>query len=78
MGFNSAFKGLRASGYSAQSCNTTSFQKSSVNVGVKLYNRLLERIKTLNDFKSLKKNVKFSLLNNSVYTIKEFLQLYRS
>jgi len=69
---------LKASGYSAQSCHTTLFQKSFVNMGVKLYNRLPERIKTLLDFKSFRKEVKLLLLNNSVYKIKEFLQLYRS
>ena len=60
-----------------QSCNTALFQKSVVNMGVKLYNRLPERIKTLNDFKSFKKEVKFLLINNSFYTIKEFLQFCR-
>jgi hypothetical protein len=47
-----------ASGYSARSCNTTLFQKSVVNIGVKLYNRFPVRIKTLHDFKSFKKRSK--------------------
>jgi len=45
-------------------------------MGVKLHNRLPERIKSLHDFKRFKKEVKVLLLNNSVYTVKEFLQLY--
>ena len=57
---------------------TALLQKSVVNVNMKLYNRLPERIKTLNDFKRFKKEVKFLLLNNYFYTIKEFLQFYRS
>jgi len=36
------------------SCNTALFQKSVVNMGVKLYSRLPERMKTLSDFKSFK------------------------
>jgi len=44
----------------------------------KLYNRLPERIKTLNDFKSFKKDVKFLVLNNSCSTINEFMQFYKS
>jgi len=50
---------VRASGCSAQSCNTALFQKSVVNMGVKLHNGLPERTKTLHDFKSFKKEVKF-------------------
>jgi hypothetical protein len=34
--------------------NTALFQKSVVNMSVKLYTRLPERIKTLSDFKSFK------------------------
>jgi len=34
-------------------------------MGTKLYNSLAERIKTINDFKSFKKYVKFLVLNNS-------------
>jgi hypothetical protein len=61
-----------------QSYNKTLLQKSFANMGAKLYNRLLERIKILNDHKSFKKDVKFLVLNNSCCTINEFLQFYRS
>jgi len=61
------------------SCNTALFQRSVVDMCVKLHNRLPERIKTLSDFKSFKRHVKFLLLNNFfMCTIKEFLQFYRS
>jgi len=43
-------------------------------MGVKLYNRLLVRIKTLNNFKSFEKEVIFLLINNSFHSINEFLQ----
>jgi hypothetical protein len=61
-----------------QSCHTTLFQKSVVNMDVKLYNSLPERIKTLIAFQTFKKEVKCLLLNNSFTTIQEFLQFYRS
>ena len=60
-----------------QSCNTTLLQKSFANMDAKLYKRLPERIKTLNDFKSLKRDVKYLVLNNSCCTINKFLQFYR-
>jgi len=34
-----------------QRCNTALYQKSVVNMCIKLYNRLTERIKTMNDIK---------------------------
>jgi len=58
-----------------KSCNTTLLQESVVNMGVKLYSRLPVRIKTLNGFK---KEVIFLLLNNSLYTVNEFLLFNRS
>lgn len=61
-----------------QRCNTNLLQKSFANMGAKLYKRLPERIKTLNDFKSLKRGVKYLVLNNSCCTINKFLQFYRS
>jgi len=45
-----------------QSCNKASFQKN-VNMGIKLYNRLPERIKIMNDFKSFKKRSTTFTLN---------------
>ena len=36
------------------SCNTALFQKNVVNMSVKLYSRLPERIKIFSDFKSFK------------------------
>jgi hypothetical protein len=59
-----------------KSCDTTLLQKSVANIGAKLHNRLPDRIKTLNDFESFKKDVKFLVLNNYCCTIYEFLQFY--
>jgi len=46
-------------------------------MGVKLYNRLPVRIKTLNDFKNFKNEVIFLLINDSFYTINTLLQFNR-
>jgi len=43
-------------------------------MGVKLYNFLPSKIKKLDDFNRFKKEVKSAWLNNSFYTIEEFLQ----
>jgi hypothetical protein len=60
-------------------CNTALFQKNVVNMSVKLYNRLPERIRTFIDFKSFKKHIKLLISNYFfICTIKEFLQLHQS
>ena len=59
-------------------CNTTVFQKTVVNMGIKLHNRLSVRRKTMKDFRIFKKGLKCLFLNNYFYTIIEFLQFYRS
>ena len=46
-----------------QNCNTALFRKIVVSIGVNLYNRLPERIKTLSDFNSFKNELKLLLLN---------------
>jgi hypothetical protein len=47
--------------------HTALFQKSVVNMSVKLYTRLPERIKTLSDFKSFKKTCKISIIKLFFY-----------
>jgi hypothetical protein len=63
--YNSHIHGYNSRGkidLKTQNCNTL-LRKSVVNMGVKLRNKLPERIKTLSDFKSFKKEIKFLLLN---------------
>jgi hypothetical protein len=60
-----------------QGCNTGLYQKSIVNMGVKLYNKLRERLKGMNSFQGFKKEAKFLLINNSFYIIEEILQSER-
>jgi hypothetical protein len=50
-----------------QSCNTALFQKSIVNVSMKLYNGLPDRMKTLSGFKSFEIEVKCLLLYNHLH-----------
>jgi len=57
-----------------QFCNTTSFQKSVFNTGVTLYKYLPSTIKKLDNFNHFRKEVKLALVNNSFYTLEEFLQ----
>jgi hypothetical protein len=56
-----------------QQCNTVLYQKSVVNMGIKLFNKLPVQIKQLDNYKSFKRKVKTFLVYNSVYTIEEFL-----
>jgi archaellum biogenesis protein FlaJ (TadC family) len=43
-------------------------------MGVRLYKRLLLKIKKLDNFNQFIKEVKSTLLNNSFYALEEFLQ----
>jgi hypothetical protein len=54
-------------------CNTVLYQKSVVNMGIKLFNKLPIQIKQLDNYKSFKREVKTFLVQNSFYTIEEFL-----
>jgi hypothetical protein len=54
--------------------NTSLFQKSVLNMGVKLYKYLPSKIKKLDNFDCFKKEVQLVLLNNSFFTLEEFSQ----
>ena len=58
-----------------QQCNITLYQKSVMNMGTKLYNKLPIQIKQLDTCKGFKKEVKKFLVHNAVYTIEEFYAL---
>jgi hypothetical protein len=57
-----------------QFCNIYLFQKSEINMGVRLYKYLTSKIKKLENSNRYRKEVKLALLSNSFYTIKELLQ----
>jgi hypothetical protein len=52
-----------------QSCNTTQYQKSVINMGIRLFNNLPDRIKVVDNYKSFKREVKLILLQNSFYSL---------
>jgi hypothetical protein len=54
-----------------QHCNTVLYQKSVINMGIKLFNKLPIQIK-LDNHKRFKREVKTFLVHNTFYTIKEF------
>jgi hypothetical protein len=54
-------------------CYTVLYQKSVVNMGIKLFNRLPITIKQLDNYKNFKREVKTFLVHNAFYTIEEFL-----
>ena len=55
-----------------QFLNTSFFQKSVLNVGVKLYRYLPSKIKKLDNFNCFRREVKSASLNNSFYMKEEF------
>jgi len=55
-----------------QACRTSSFQKSVINTGIKLFNHLPLELKLLHDFKQFGKKLKLLLLNKSLYTLNEY------
>jgi len=54
-------------------CNTSLFQKSVVNMGIRLYKYLPKEIKKLDNFNYFRKKVKTILLSKALYTLEEFL-----
>jgi len=51
------------------------YQKSVINMGIKLFNKLPMQIKQLDKYKNFKKEVKAFLIQNAFYTIEEFFAL---
>jgi hypothetical protein len=61
------------SDFHTQFCRTNMLKKKSVILGTKLYNRLPNHFKNVGDFKPFKKQVKTILLQESFYSIEEYL-----
>jgi hypothetical protein len=57
----------------AQFCRTTLFKNSSVNVGIKLYNKLPNKIKELEKIWKFKKKTKVFLLQHTFYSVDEYM-----
>jgi hypothetical protein len=48
------------------------FQKSVINMGIKLFNHLSTELKQLDDFNHFRKKVKLFLLSKPLYTLEEY------
>jgi len=57
-----------------QFCDTDLFQKSVVNMGIKLHNKVPESVKKLDNFKIFKKELKSLLLSHFFYLVDRVLQ----
>jgi hypothetical protein len=56
-----------------QFCRTTFFKNSSANVGIKLYNKLLNTIKRLDKIQEFKRRLKYFLLQHIFYSVDEYM-----
>ena len=56
-----------------QLCRTSSFQKSVINTGIKLFNHLSTELKQLDDFNQFRKEVKNSYGTNHCIHLKNIL-----
>jgi hypothetical protein len=56
-------------------CNTVSFKKSVINMGITLYNKVPAQIKLKKSFNSFKRDLKAFLLKCSIYSVDEFMSL---
>jgi hypothetical protein len=54
-------------------CNTSTFKKSVINMGIKLYNRLPLELRKSDGFKDFKHKLKLFLVDHPFYTLIEFL-----
>jgi hypothetical protein len=58
-----------------QSYDTDLYKRSVINVGTKLYNKLLGYIKEIDSYKTFKKELKSLLLLHSFYSVEESVAL---
>jgi len=58
-----------------QSCKTDLSQKSVINIGTKLYNKVPGCIKEMDNYKALKKKLKSFPLHHAFYSVEEFVSL---
>jgi hypothetical protein len=56
-------------------CNTVSFKKGIINMGITLYNKVPEQIKLKKSFNSFKRDLKSFLLKCSIYSVDDFMSL---
>jgi hypothetical protein len=59
-----------------QFCRTTLLKKSSENVGIKLYNKLPNKIKRLEKIQEFKRRLKYFLLQHIFISVDEYMSSY--
>jgi hypothetical protein len=59
--------------FQTQFCRTDIFKKSVNNLGTKLYNKLTNYLKNLESLKHFKKQLKAFLLQETFYSVDEYL-----
>jgi hypothetical protein len=55
-----------------QPCNTSRCKRSVINMGIRLYNNLPSQIKSTQDYKAFKHQLKDYLLNKAFYSLQEY------
>jgi hypothetical protein len=66
----SALNGLKVN-----HCNSVLFKKKDINMGITLNNKVPEQIKSKINFNSVKRNLKSFLLEQSIYSVDNFMSL---
>ena len=61
------------SDFQTQFCRNDIFKKSVINLGTKLYNKLPNYLKNLENLKPFKKHLKAFLLQRTFYSMQEYL-----
>jgi hypothetical protein len=59
-----------------QFCNTDLFEKSVVNMGIRLYNKVPDHIKDLENYKFFKKEFRSFLLQHAFYWVDKFISYW--
>jgi len=54
------------------SCNTALFKRSVINMGIRLYNKIPNKIQQLETFRDFKLRMKLFLLDHPFYLLNEF------
>ena len=63
----------RKQDFHVPTCNTSLFNRSVINMGIRLYNKMPTRIKQLDSLRDFKRKLKLFLLDRPFYSLNEFI-----